>query len=70
MSRPSPFSLSLISGLWCVQEVLTSKEIGLQVHLIERVDGLVIVGLDLTCRQPWIRNWLNPAHAVPEGASL
>jgi len=27
----------------------TSKQLGLQVHLVERVDGFVIVGLDLTC---------------------
>ena len=29
----------------------TSKELGLQVHGIERVDGLVIVGFDLTCQK-------------------
>jgi hypothetical protein len=26
----------------------TSKEFGLQVHGVERIDGLVIVGFDLT----------------------
>lgn len=29
----------------------TAKELGLQVHLVERVDGLVIVGLDLSCKR-------------------
>jgi len=28
----------------------TSQKLRLQVHGIERVDGLVIVGLDLTCQ--------------------
>lgn len=31
----------------------TSKKLGLQVHRVERIDGLVIVGLDLT----WERNF-------------
>lgn len=27
-----------------------AKQLGLQVHLIERVDGLIVVRLDLSCR--------------------
>lgn len=30
-------------------DFLTSEQLRLECHLIERVDGLVIVGLDLTC---------------------
>ena len=37
----------------CVDVILypTSKKLGLQVHCIERVDSLVIVGLDLSYRE-------------------
>lgn len=31
------------------RKFLTSEQLRLECHLIERVDGLVIVGLDLTC---------------------
>lgn len=33
----------------CLSGELTAKQLGLQVHLIERVDGLIVVGLDLSC---------------------
>lgn len=29
--------------------VLTSKQLGLEVHLVEGIDGLIVVGLNLTC---------------------
>lgn len=33
--------------------VHTSKQLGLQAHLIERIDGLIVVGLDLACTDTW-----------------
>ena len=32
-------------------QLTTTEELRLEVHVIERVDGLVIVGLDLSCWQ-------------------
>lgn len=31
------------------RSLLTSQELGLEAHLVEGVDGLVVVGLNLTC---------------------
>lgn len=55
--------------MWDVDEALTtSEELRLEVHVIERVDGLIVVGLDLSCEAKnvsmavvaagWIDGWM------------
>jgi hypothetical protein len=45
--------LTLVLRETCIL-YLTSEKLCLQVHGIEGVDGLVIVGLDLTCQKSFI----------------
>jgi hypothetical protein len=33
------------------QKLTTTEELSLEAHVIERVDGLIVVGLDLSCRR-------------------
>jgi hypothetical protein len=44
----------------------TSKELGLQVHGIERVDSLVIVGFDLTCKEGNLVSFCS-SNSLPNG---
>jgi hypothetical protein len=41
--------LTIIFPTICTSD-RTSQKLGLQVHSVERINGLVIVGLDLTCQ--------------------
>lgn len=49
-----------------LQFVLTSEELGLEVHLVERIDGLIVVGLNLTCER--CRKLANCFHDSVSGA--
>ena len=42
---------ALLDSRWALETVGvdTTEELGLEVHGIERVDGLIVVGLDLSC---------------------
>lgn len=42
---------TLLDGRWALKTVCidTTEKLRLEVHGVERVDSLVIVGLDLTC---------------------
>jgi hypothetical protein len=71
---------ALLDSRWALETVgvNSTEELGLEVHGIERVDGLIVVGLDLSCWsmlsapiQPQIIAIQNRAEAffLPSGIS-
>jgi hypothetical protein len=49
-----------------VRETLTtSEELRLEVHVIEGVDGLVVVGLDLSCKACMVSKSVGDTSGLP-----
>jgi len=45
-----------------VKERHTSQKLGLQVHAVEVVDSLIVVGLDLSLSEMVVSHWCSSSH--------